>query len=135
MVKMTIGKLAEKAGVSTDTVRFYERRSLIEEPARTHSNYRIYLEEDVVRLKFIKKAKELGFSLSEIKELLTLRCDPDATKADVKLQTEVKVKVIEQRIEDLKVILSALKQLSAECDGLGPVSDCPIIKALEEQAT
>ncbi len=59
MSRMTIGKLAEKAGVSTDTVRFYERRSLIDEPARTQSNYRIYPEEDVVRLKFIKKAKEL----------------------------------------------------------------------------
>ncbi|HFQ79912.1 MAG TPA: MerR family transcriptional regulator [Desulfobacterales bacterium] len=73
MTNLTIGKLASQAGVSIDMVRFYERRGLIAEPERTASNYRLYSEAEVARLKFIKKAKVLGFSLNEIKELLGVR--------------------------------------------------------------
>jgi len=130
---ITIGKLAKKAGVSIDTVRFYERRGLIEEPARTESNYRLYKEEDAERLRFIKRAKDLGFSLSEIKELLALRHNPTASKSEVKQRTELKIRDIRQKIQDLSGILAALEHLSESCDGLGPVSDCPIIKAMDEQ--
>jgi MerR family copper efflux transcriptional regulator len=132
MAGMTIGKLAEQAGVSIDTVRFYERKALIDEPARTASNYRIYPASDITRLRFIKKAKELGFSLSEIKELLALSCDPSASKADVKHQVESKINDIKQKIIDLKNIVTALEHLTSECDGHGSVSDCPILDALEE---
>lgn len=132
MVRMTIGKLAKQAGVNVDTVRFYERRGLIDEPFRTQSNYRVYPKEDVVRLRFIKKAKDLGFSLSEIKELLTIRCSPSASKADVKRQVEVKIKDIKQKITDLSRIMNALEHLAAECDGHGPISDCPILRALDD---
>jgi Hg(II)-responsive transcriptional regulator len=130
---MTIGRLAKNSGVSIDTVRFYERRGLIAEPHRTPSNYRVYPEEDVTRLRFIKKSKELGFSLSEIKELLALRSGSSASKADIKQKTENKIKDIRQKIKDLSRILTALEHLAATCDGQGPISDCPIIGALEEQ--
>jgi Hg(II)-responsive transcriptional regulator len=131
MADMTIGKLARNAGVSIDTVRFYERRGLIDEPLRTHSNYRIYPKEDVNRLRFIKRAKDLGFSLSEIKELLALRSSPSASKADVKKKVKVKIEDIKKKIKDLSNILIVLKNLDAECDGHGPISYCPIIKALD----
>jgi MerR family copper efflux transcriptional regulator len=133
MKKMTIGKLAKKAGISTDAVRFYERRGLIAEPDRTQSNYRVYPHEDVVRLRFIKRAKDLGFSLSEIKELLAMRHDPSASKADVTKRTEVKIRDIREKIADLSRILGALEHLDHSCDGHGPISDCPIIEALDDQ--
>jgi Zn(II)-responsive transcriptional regulator len=132
MEGMTIGRLAKRAGVSIDTVRFYERRRLLSKPARTESNYRVYAEDEVARLRFIKKAKDLGFSLSEIRELLSLRCDPSALRADVKNQIEVKIDDIKQKIDDLSRILTALEHLSATCDGRGPVSDCPILRALDD---
>lgn len=135
MSAMTIGRLARDAGVSIDTVRFYERRGLIAEPTRTLSNYRIYSADDVVLLRFIKKSKELGFSLSEIKDLLALRHDPSASKADVKQRTEGKIKNVRRKIEDLTHILAALEHLSASCDGQGPISDCPILDALQEQVS
>ena len=87
---LTIGKLSKLAGVTNDTVRFYERYGLIEPVGRSESNYRLYQEEDADRLRFIKRAKKLGFSLNEIKDLLTLSQDPNATKANIKAQTEKK---------------------------------------------
>ena len=83
MDTMTIGKLAKKAGISTDAVRFYERNGLIDKPERTASNYRVYPAEDASRLRFIKRAKSLGFSLAEIKELLTIKHDPSASKSSI----------------------------------------------------
>ena len=133
MNNLTIGRLAKKAGVTVDTVRFYERRGLIAEPARTPANYRLYPQEDIARLRFIKKAKLLGFSLNEIKDLLALRHDPDATKAEVKASIDGKIKDIKNKITDLSRILTALEDLAQSCDGHGPVSDCPIIEALDEQ--
>ena len=130
MKGLTIGKLAKKAGLTIDTVRFYERRGLIDEPARTPSNYRMYPEEDIALLTFIKKAKSLGFSLNEIKELLKLQHDPGASKSDIKEWTEIKIREIRCRINDLARILSALEHLVVSCDGDGPVSECPILGAL-----
>lgn len=132
MNTMTIGKLAKEAEISTDAIRFYERRGLIAEPARTLSNYRVYPVEDATRLRFIKRAKDLGFSLSEIKELLAIRHDPSASKSEVKERTESKIRDIRQKIVDLSRILGALAHLVNACDGHGPVSDCPIIEALDE---
>ncbi len=128
---LTIGKLAKRARVSIDTVRFYERQGLIAPPPRTESNYRLYPEAEVRRLRFIKRAKALGFSLNEIKELLALSNNPGATKADVKQLTEAKIEDIRQKITDLTRILEALEHLAGRCDGHGPVSDCPILKAMD----
>ena len=129
---ITIGKLSKMAGVTNDTVRFYERYGLIEPVSRSESNYRLYQEEDAVRLRFIKRAKELGFTLNEIKELLALSHDPNATKADVKHRTEQKVDDIKQKIHDLSRILTALEHLVETCDGHGSVEECPIMKSLTD---
>ena len=129
---LTIGKIAKKVGVSADTVRFYERCGLIAEPARTPSNYRVYPEGDANRIRFIKRAKNLGFSLSEIKELLAMRQDPSVSKADIKKKTEDKISDIKGKIADLSRILVALEHLAESCDGHGPTSDCPIIEAMNE---
>jgi Hg(II)-responsive transcriptional regulator len=133
MKGLTIGRLAEQAGLGIETVRFYERQGLIPPPPRTASNYRIYPEEEVNRLKFIKRAKDLGFTLNEIKELLALQHDPHATKADIKKRTEKKIEVIKKKVRDLSRIQEALEHLAGTCDGRGPLSDCPILEALTGQ--
>ncbi|MDO9508716.1 MAG: heavy metal-responsive transcriptional regulator [Thermovirgaceae bacterium] len=130
MTGLTISRLARMAEVSIDTIRFYEGRGLIAPPPRTDSNYRMYPEGDAARLRFIKRAKELGFSLCEIKDLLALQHDSRASKSDVKLRTEEKARSIRQKIRDLTQILETLEHLVAACDGHGPVSECPIIEAL-----
>jgi len=132
---LTIGKLAKRAEVSIDSIRFYERRGLIAEPVRTESNYRIYKREAATQLRFIKRAQQLGFSLSEIKELLAFRHDPLATKADVKHKTEEKIADIRSRIQDLTRMLTALEQLDASCDGCGPTKECPILNSLADADT
>jgi len=81
---LTIGKVARNAGLGIETIRFYEREGLIDPPHRTEANYRVYPQQDIIRLRFIKRAKNLGFTLKEIKELLSLRQDPAASKEDVK---------------------------------------------------
>jgi len=98
MRPLTIGQLARRADVGVETVRFYECEALIEEPSRTGSGYRQYDEETVARLRFIRQAKVLGFTLGEIKELLSLRCQPKASSADVKRQAQAKIGDIETKI-------------------------------------
>lgn len=128
---LTIGKVAKQAGVGIETIRFYERQGLIEEPPRTESGYRKYPGESIARLHFIKRGKELGFSLNEIKELLLLRQDPQATKSDIKKRTLDKIEDVKKKIKDLNRILKALEHLAGTCDGHGPVSECPILDALD----
>ena len=127
---LTIGKLAKEANVTIDSIRFYERRGLLEEPTRTESNYRRYPLNTAARLRFIKKAQKLGFSLDEIKGLMYLQHDPAASKADVKERTEEKIRTILEKIQDLTRILSVLEQLNESCDGHGSIEECPILKAL-----
>ena len=129
---MTIGKLARHSGVSIDSIRFYERKGLLEEPLRTESNYRMYSVNAAQRLRFIKKSQKLGFSLEEIKELLRLSHDASASKADIKQITEGKIADIRVRIQDLGRMLKALKQMDECCDGQGPATECPILKSLAE---
>ena len=127
---LTIGRLAKQVGLGIETVRFYERQGLIDPPPRTDSNYRIYPEEEVGRLKFIKRAKDLGFTLKEIKDLLELQHDPHATKADIKKRTMEKIENIRKKVRDLARIQEALEHLAETCDGHGPVSECPILGSL-----
>jgi len=133
MSGLTIGRLAKQVGLGIETVRFYERQGLIEPPPRTDSNYRIYPEEEVARLRFIKKAKSLGFTLNEIKELMFVRHDPHATKADIKSRTLAKIEDIEEKIGDLTRIKTALEHLASSCDGHGSLEECPILKALDSE--
>ncbi|MFB3068802.1 MAG: MerR family DNA-binding protein [Acidobacteriota bacterium] len=129
----TIGEIAKRSGLGLETIRFYERKGLIEEPPRTDSGYRQFPEDVVVRIRFIRRAKELGFKLSEISELLSLRVDPDTTCADVRTQTELKITDVEEKIRALQGIKTALKKLSGSCVGTGPTSECPILDALDSQ--
>ena len=130
---LTIGEVAKRSGIGLETVRFYERKGLIEEPPRTDSGYRQYPKDVVGRIRFIKRAKELGFSLKEISELLSLRVDPGTTCADVRKQTELKLTDVEEKIRALRRIKTALKKLAASCVGTGPTSECPILEALDSQ--
>ena len=133
MKALTIGQVARHAGVGIETVRFYERQGLLEEPARKQSGYRQYGEDVVARLRFIRRAKELGFSLKEIKELLALRVDPTTTCAEVRSKAAAKVADVEQKIEALRRIRKALVKLTAVCRGRGPTSECPILDALDKE--
>ena len=130
---LTIGEVAKDSGIGIETVRFYERKGLIAEPPRTDSGYRQYPEEVVGRIRFIRRAKELGFALKEISELLSLRVNPDTTCADVRKQAEFKISDVEEKIRALRRIETALKKLAASCVGTGPASECPILEALEGQ--
>ncbi|MBU0675451.1 MAG: heavy metal-responsive transcriptional regulator [Proteobacteria bacterium] len=129
---LTIGKIADRAGLGIETIRFYEKEGLLAKPRRSGSNYRLYPEGDIFRLRFIRRAKELGFSLGEIRELLQLHDDTLATKGAVRTKAEVKIADIRGRIKDLSRMLAALTVLVDACDGQGPIQDCPILHALED---
>ena len=135
MYTMTIGQVAKCAGVGVETVRFYERKGLLEEPARRQSGYRQYAQDAIRRIQFIKRAKDLGFSLGEISELLCLRVDPDTSCREVKVRAEAKLADIEKKLCDLQRMQTALRQLASACSGEGPTSHCPILDALEAEGT
>jgi len=132
MAGLTIGQVARQAGLGVETVRFYERRGLIEEPPRRRSGYRAYPAEAVRRLRFIRRAKELGFSLAEVGELLSLRAASRAQCARVRTQVEAKMADIEERISDLARMQHALGELLELCRREPPTSECPILDLLEE---
>lgn len=131
MTTLKIGELARQAGVGLETVRFYERQGLLEEPQRGKSGYRQYEQESVDVLRFIRRAKELGFTLKEIKGLLELRLDTTATKREVRQQAEAKVADIEARIADLQRMREALASLIEQCHGDGAASGCPILQSIQ----
>lgn len=134
MTTLTIGKVAKAAGLGVETVRFYERQGLIAEPARSDSGYRQYGPETIRRLQFIVRAKALGFTLQEIGDLLDLQATPGAGCADVQARAEAKIADIEERITQLDAMKRALGELVVQCRGEGPLSDCPILDALDEEA-
>lgn len=129
MQTLTIGKAAREAGVNIETVRFYERRGLIEQPPKG-GGYRIYSPELVARIRFIKEAQQIGFSLSEIRELLTLRADPAADCSDVQRQAMAKLEEVQRKVEKLREIGRALETLIAACPGRGGLRACSILDAL-----
>lgn len=131
MKRLTIGQLAKKAQVNIETIRYYERRGLLPEPPRRESGYRQYSPKDVAYLQFIKRAQDLGFSLKEISDLLTLRVNPERTCADVKKRAEDKIADIEEKIRTLARMKAALAKLAASCRGRGPTSECPILEAMD----
>ena len=131
MKSLTIGQVAREAGVGVETVRFYERQGLIEAPTRRASGYRQFDESVVDRLRFIREAKELGFTLGEVKELLSLKLDPSSSCAEVKGRAEAKIADIEEKTRTLQRMKRALAKLTKACSGNGPTSECPILEALE----
>lgn len=131
MKPLTIGTLAKQSGVNLETVRFYERRGLLPEPPRSASGYRLYPIEAAHRLRFIKRAQELGFSLNEIEELLSLRISPRATSTQIKKRAESKIKDIEAKINTLESMKKTLQKLTRACVGCAPASECPILESLD----
>lgn len=131
---LTIGQVAKQAGVGVETIRFYERRGLIAEPKRRASGYRQYALDAVRRIRFIRRAKELGFTLEEISDLLSLRVDPNSTKGDVRRRARDKITDIEDKIARLERMRSALERVACRCTGRGPTSECPILEELERGA-
>ena len=126
---LTIGRLAKQATVGIDTVRFYERRGLLPEPSRTTAGYRLYSDDTVARIRFIRRAKLLGFNLDEIGNLLDLH-DRGGQKSAVKQLTQRKLDQIDAKIADLSKIRDVLRELESECSGTGDVNGCPIIETL-----
>ncbi len=133
MDTLSIGQVARRAGVGVETIRFYEREGLLEEPARRTSGYRQYSEQVVTRLHFIKRAQQLGFSLKEITELLMLRVDAQTSCEEVKQRTEAKLAEVERKMVELQRMRQALLQVASLCTGQGPVSRCPMLEALDQQ--
>lgn len=133
MKPLNIGEVARLSGVGIETIRFYEREGLIPEPPRKESGYRQYPEETVARIRFIRRAKELGFSLKEIKELLSLRIDPATTCEDIRRRAEVKIANIEEKIRALQKMKKALVKLAVACRERGSASECPILEALDSE--
>lgn len=131
---MTIAHAARHAGVGVETIRFYERRGLIAQPRKPASGFREYNAETVARIRFIRQAQELGFSLREIEELLNLRADPNADCSEVRVQATTKRDEVEKKIADLKRIRAALDVLITACPGKGAVTTCSILDALAEMA-
>ena len=132
MQTFTIGQIAREAGIGVETVRFYEREGLLEQPARRASGYRQFEPEAVARLRFIKQAQRLGFTLREVRELLALKLDPDATRAQVRGRAVDKIADIDKRIKELKRMKNALTPLIEACDGKGTLEGCPILDAIEK---
>jgi DNA-binding transcriptional MerR regulator len=127
--RLTIGKLADAAGVGIDTVRFYERAGLMPAPPRTPSGYRLYGSEHVQRLRFIRRAKALGFALEEIAELLRLSA-ARGSRAGVKALAERRLADLERRIRELEVMRETLAHYAHACSGHGPLEGCPIVEAV-----
>jgi MerR family copper efflux transcriptional regulator len=130
MQTMTIGRLAKEAGVNIDTIRYYERHGLLPRAARRESGYREYSRDDVARLSFVRRAKELGFSLTDIAELLSLSADRHNGVRGVKRKAEQRVADVEQKIRELQRVRRGLKKLIAACPGQGELATCPIVAAL-----
>jgi Hg(II)-responsive transcriptional regulator len=133
MSTLSIGQVAHQAGVGVETIRFYEREGLLEEPPRRVSGYRQYSEQVVTRLRFIKRAKLLGFSLKEISELLLLRVDSQTSCEEVKQRTQAKLVEVERKMIELQRMRHALLQVASLCTGQGPTSACPMLDALAQQ--
>jgi MerR family mercuric resistance operon transcriptional regulator len=134
MERLQIGKIAKRAGVSVDTVRYYESRGLIDEPPRLASGYRQYAPGVVDRIEFIKQAQELGFTLGDIEDLLRLRDAPDTTCSAVRCKAESKLDEIEEKLVALRRMKTTLDELVNACrQQQSETADaCPILDAMEK---
>lgn len=133
MERLTRGELARQGGVNLETIRYYERQGLLPKPSRSPAGYRLFSPDDVRRLRFIRRAQELGFSLREIKELLALSIDPRGTGMDVRRRAEAKIADIEGKIQSLRAMKKSLGRLTAACGGEGSAGDCPILESLHSE--
>lgn len=129
---LTVSRLAHAAKVGIPTLRFYDRSGLLPKPVRSASNYRLYPSESVRRIRFIRRAQQLGFSLSEVKELLNLRLSDRTSCAHVRKRAEAKIADIQERIRSLKRMGQALTKLAAGCKHRRSKQPCPILEYRED---
>ena len=131
---ITIGRLAKETGMGVETIRFYEREGLIAPTSRRMgSGYREYDVSAIRRLLFIRRGKDLGFSLKEIRELLSLRAKSKTRCASIKSKAEAKIADIEMKISDLEKIKRSLTMLAKTCHAASPTSECPILDYLDQE--
>ena len=129
---VTIGVLSKQTGCHIETIRYYERIGILSKPPRTEGGYRMYEREQIKRLMFVRRSRELGFSLEEIRTLLKLVDGKRYTCEEVKAVTDRHVEDVRKKISDLRRLQKTLSTISSECEG-GLVPDCPIIDALLEE--
>ena len=130
MATLRTAQVAKLAGVNVETLRFYERKGILPQPPRRSSGYREYPPETVERVRFIKRAQELGFSLKEVQDLLDLKERAGARSGRIRRVAEGKLEEIEQKIRDLEAMKKSLAALLSACDGKKPIASCPIIESL-----
>lgn len=130
---MKIGELSALSGLSIDTIRFYEKQGLIPPPRRTDTNYRMYDADSPRRLIFIRKARDLGFTLQEIGQLLALSEDGHAGAGDVKQRAKAKLSDLDRKIAEMQEMRRSLEKLVNACSGRGPRQTCPILTALADE--
>lgn len=131
MSLLNIGEVASQTGITVETVRFYEKKNLIDAPLRSESGYRQYPQETVKRIQFILRAKEVGFTLKDIGELLELRQVPGTSCTDIKVRASHKIEEVDHKIEELRRIRDALARMVMKCSGKGSLSECPILEELD----
>ena len=131
MTLISIGQVAKQTGVTVEAVRFYEKQGLIAAPQRTDAGYRQYPLDAVKRVQFIQRAKEAGFTLKDIGELLALCQKPGTSCADIKLRATQKIAEVDHKIHDLNRIRDSLGRMVLKCSGRGELSGCPILEELE----
>ena len=132
---MTIGAIARKAGVGVETVRFYEKKGLIAKPRKPMRSFRDYPADTARRIRFIRQAQEVGFSLAEIAELLALSADPGADCADVRARAKAKLDEVTAKIANLDRVAEVLRRLVTVCPGRGALDGCSILEAFAADET
>lgn len=130
--ELTIGRVAKEVGVNIQTIRYYERLSLLKPTARRPSGYRLYGDEEIRRLRFIKNAQALGFTLHEITELLNLRVRSSARCGAVQRKAQAKLVQVERKVRDLQALARSLRCLVRDCQAGQPTNHCPILESLEQ---
>lgn len=130
--ELLIGELADAVGVGVETIRFYEREGLLPEPPRSDAGYRLYDPQAVRRIRFIRRAKDLGFTLSETKDLLELRVKDTSACDDVADRARRKIATVEERIRELHRVRRVLQDLVEACVARAETSECPILDALDD---
>lgn len=128
-IQMSRGSLAKQTGVNIETIRYYEKIGLIPDPNRSSGGHRIYEQSHLKRLSFVRRSRELGFTLHEIRELLELVDGGDYTCAEVRDRTMIHLDDVATKIRDLQKMQRTLKTMASKCDG-GLVPECPIVDAL-----
>lgn len=128
---LKIGEVAARGGVNIQTIRYYGREKLLPEPPRLASGYRVYPEQTVRRIRFIKRAQEIGFTLAEVRELLAIRIDSGRDSSEVRALAQEKISGIEEKIQTLHRMKQTLVRITDRCPGCGPAGDCPILESID----